>query len=163
MIPVDCWITFDRIRKTRKAFINSLTRVIRFSAFAKMRQCPHNIPLRRNQIRNPSVAESGLKSRYLSYFCSLTPFCAVPVTTTDVERSSVIIEALCAEGYRWSPRFFRVVLKENAGVDEETIKMLEIITTPAHQFCVCIRQLIRHLFPRFSHGRQEQEGLHFVL
>ena len=60
-------------------------------------------------------------------FAHETFFC-VPVTTTDTDRTSVIIEAMSAEGYKQiTPAFYEIVLKEKLAGDSETVQMLEII------------------------------------
>ncbi|MDD4774261.1 MAG: hypothetical protein PHZ09_11790 [Eubacteriales bacterium] len=60
-------------------------------------------------------------------FAHETFFC-VPVTTTDTDRTSVIIEAMSAEGYKKiTPAFYEIVLKEKLSNDPETVQMLVII------------------------------------
>jgi hypothetical protein len=60
-------------------------------------------------------------------FAHETFFC-VPVTTTDTDRTSVILEAMSAEGYKQiTPAFYEIVLKKKLANDPETIQMLEII------------------------------------
>ncbi|MDD4774240.1 MAG: hypothetical protein PHZ09_11680, partial [Eubacteriales bacterium] len=53
---------------------------------------------------------------------------AVPITAGDPERTSVILEALCAEGYRSVvPVFFEEALQVKYTRDDESAAMLEII------------------------------------
>lgn len=53
---------------------------------------------------------------------------AVPVTSSDPERTSVILEALAAEGYRSVvPTFFEDALKLKYSRDDESVEMLELI------------------------------------
>jgi hypothetical protein len=55
-------------------------------------------------------------------------FLCVPVTTPDTDRTSVIVEAMSAEGYKQiTPAFYEIVLKEKLANDPETVQMLEII------------------------------------
>lgn len=55
---------------------------------------------------------------------------SVPVTAQDPERTSVILEALCAEGYRSVvPVFFEEALQVKYTRDDESAAMLEIIRT----------------------------------
>jgi hypothetical protein len=55
---------------------------------------------------------------------------AVPITSTDLERTGTIIEALSAEGYkRVTPAYFETALKEKFSFDNETVKMLDIINS----------------------------------
>jgi len=52
----------------------------------------------------------------------------VPVTNPDPERTSVILEALCYEGYKTViPTYYDVVLSSKYARDEESVEMLEII------------------------------------
>ncbi len=53
---------------------------------------------------------------------------SVPITAQDPERTSVILEALCAEGYRSVvPVFFEEALQVKYTRDDESASMLEII------------------------------------
>jgi len=53
---------------------------------------------------------------------------AVPITQTDTERTSIIIEALCAEGYRTIiPAFYDVSLKTKYSRDDESSAMIDYI------------------------------------
>lgn len=52
----------------------------------------------------------------------------VPITAGDAERTSVILEALCAEGYASVvPAYFEVALSTKYSRDEESPQMLEIV------------------------------------
>lgn len=53
---------------------------------------------------------------------------SVPATAQDPERTSIILEALCAEGYREViPSYYEVALKVKYSRDNESSDMLEII------------------------------------
>jgi 5S rRNA maturation endonuclease (ribonuclease M5) len=52
----------------------------------------------------------------------------VPITAGDAERTSIILEALCAEGYKSVvPAYFGVALATKYARDEESAKMLDIV------------------------------------
>ena len=52
----------------------------------------------------------------------------IPVTVTNHERTSIIVEALAAEGYKKiTPVFYEVVLKTKYARDEESAEMLDYI------------------------------------
>ena len=52
----------------------------------------------------------------------------IPGTVTDYDRTSIIVEALCAEGYRRViPEFFERVLKTKLARDDESAGMMDII------------------------------------
>lgn len=52
----------------------------------------------------------------------------VPITVSDTERTSIVLEALSAEGYRSVvPAYFNVALSTKYSRDEESTKMLEIV------------------------------------
>ncbi|MHC1695101.1 MAG: hypothetical protein AB9835_07495 [Eubacteriales bacterium] len=56
------------------------------------------------------------------------PLLAVPVTTTDPEFVSIILEAMSAEGYKIiTPAYYEVALKTKYARDEETEEMLDLI------------------------------------
>lgn len=53
---------------------------------------------------------------------------SIPITAQDPERTSIILEALCAEGYREVvPTYYEVALKVKYSRDDESADMLEII------------------------------------
>lgn len=53
---------------------------------------------------------------------------AVPVTNQSLERTSIILEALCAEGHRTIvPAYYEKVLKSKVSRDNESEEMLDII------------------------------------
>jgi len=53
---------------------------------------------------------------------------SVPITQSDLERTSIIIEALCAEGYRTvMPAFYDVSLKTKYSRDDESLEMIDYI------------------------------------
>ena len=57
-----------------------------------------------------------------------TSMIIVPVTAPDTERTSVIVEALAAEGYRsLIPAFYEISLKTKHARDDESAAMLDII------------------------------------
>lgn len=57
-----------------------------------------------------------------------TNIIGVPVTNTDPERTSVILEALCAEGYREViPAYYEVALQGKYSRDDVSAQMLDII------------------------------------
>lgn len=52
----------------------------------------------------------------------------VPITAGDAERTSIILEALCAEGYKSVvPAYFGTALATKYARDEESAKMLDIV------------------------------------
>ena len=57
-----------------------------------------------------------------------TNMLVVPVTSSDTERTSIIVEALCAEGYKKvMPALYDVALKTKFARDEESALMLDYI------------------------------------
>ena len=59
-----------------------------------------------------------------------TSMCVVPLTATDPDRTSVIMEALAAIGYdKVIPAYFEVALQGKASRDNESAEMLNIIKT----------------------------------
>ncbi|MBQ8509196.1 MAG: extracellular solute-binding protein [Clostridia bacterium] len=53
----------------------------------------------------------------------------VPITASDPERTSVILEALCYEGYKTViPTYYEVVLTSKYARDEESVAMLDLIS-----------------------------------
>ena len=54
--------------------------------------------------------------------------CIIPMTARDPERTSIILEALCAIGYdKVIPAYFEVALQAKASRDNESADMLDII------------------------------------
>ena len=52
----------------------------------------------------------------------------VPITATDLERTSIIVEALAAEGYRTIiPTYYEISLKTKHARDDESADMLDFI------------------------------------
>ena len=61
-------------------------------------------------------------------FRSGTNLFLVPITNPDPERISVILEALCAEGYRSViPAYYEVALQKKYTRDDLSVQMLDII------------------------------------
>lgn len=57
-----------------------------------------------------------------------TDLFVVPITTADAERTSIILEALCAEGYRSViPAYYEVALQKKYTRDDISVKMIDII------------------------------------
>ena len=57
-----------------------------------------------------------------------TNMCIVPLTASDPERTSIILESLCAIGYnKVIPAYFDVALQSKASRDIESADMLDII------------------------------------
>ena len=53
---------------------------------------------------------------------------AIPVTVTDIDRTGIILEALCAESYKSvKPVYYDTMLKTKTARDEESGEMLDII------------------------------------
>ena len=53
---------------------------------------------------------------------------AVPVTATDYSRTSIIVEAMAAEGYKKiTPAYYELVLKTKLARDDESAEMLDYI------------------------------------
>ncbi len=68
------------------------------------------------------------EEQYYSNVDAGTNLIGVPVTAADPERTSVIIEALCAEGSRnVIPKYYEVVLKVKFSRDNESVKMFDLI------------------------------------
>lgn len=54
---------------------------------------------------------------------------SIPKTATDTDRTGVILEALSAEGYKQViPTYYEIALKDKYLRDEESVKMLDLIT-----------------------------------
>ena len=52
----------------------------------------------------------------------------VPMTSSDPERTSIILEALCAEGYRTViPAYYEIALQKKYTRDDISVKMIDII------------------------------------
>lgn len=122
----DCWIT-STDQKNPESFINSFNQGHSLFSFAKIDNV--RIVFRYGDINYgilPLPKADEKQDTYRTF--AHDTFMCVPVTTTDVERTSVIVEALSAEGYKQvTPVFYEIVLKEKLAYDAETIKMLEII------------------------------------
>ena len=74
----------------------------------------------------PKYDESTPK--YYANVEGTTNMLVIPVTSPDPERTSVIVEALCAEGYRLvMPALYDVALKTKFARDEESALMLDYI------------------------------------
>ncbi|MCQ2431157.1 MAG: extracellular solute-binding protein [Clostridia bacterium] len=57
-----------------------------------------------------------------------TNMCAVPITARDPERTSIILESLCAIGYdKVIPAYYEIALQSKASRDNESAAMLDII------------------------------------
>jgi ABC-type glycerol-3-phosphate transport system substrate-binding protein len=102
---------------------------------------------------NPKYDESTPK--YYSNVDAGRNVFTVPVTATDTERTSIIVEALCAEGYRKViPALYDVSLKTKHARDEESSVMIDYIkdgrvydygyfnTSVAGDFGYCGRNLL---------------------
>ena len=65
------------------------------------------------------------------YYTNVDADCSliiVPITASDPERTSIIIEALCAEGYESViPRYYEVALQTKYARDDESVQMLDLI------------------------------------
>lgn len=67
-------------------------------------------------------------SEYCTNVDGGTSLCVVPLTASDPDRTSVIMEALCAIGYeKVIPAYFEVALQGKASRDNESADMLNII------------------------------------
>jgi len=67
-------------------------------------------------------------SKYCTNVDAGTNMCVVPITAGNPERTSIIIEALCAIGYESViPAYFDVALQTKASRDEDSADMLYII------------------------------------
>ena len=54
---------------------------------------------------------------------------AIPITSSDLERSGIILEAMSAEGYKQLiPAYYEVALKAKYLRDEDSVRMLDLIT-----------------------------------
>jgi Bacterial extracellular solute-binding protein. len=74
----------------------------------------------------PKFDESTEK--YFTNVDAGTNIIGVPITNTDPERTSVILEALCAEGYREViPAYYEVALQGKYSRDDVSVQMLDII------------------------------------
>ncbi len=52
----------------------------------------------------------------------------VPITVSDPDRVSIILEALCAEGYKTvMPQYYEVALQTKYSRDDESVQMLDLI------------------------------------
>ena len=66
--------------------------------------------------------------KYYTNVDSGTNLFIVPITNSDAERTSVILEALCAEGYRTViPAYYEVALQTKYTRDDLSVQMLDII------------------------------------
>jgi hypothetical protein len=66
--------------------------------------------------------------KYYTNVDSGTNLFIVPITNSDSERTSIILEALCAEGYRRViPAYYEVALQKKYTRDDLSVQMLEII------------------------------------
>ena len=74
----------------------------------------------------PKFDESTEK--YFTNVDAGTNIIGVPITNSDTERTSVILEALCAEGYREViPAYYEVALQGKYSRDDVSAQMLDII------------------------------------
>ena len=96
---------------------------------------------------------------------------AVPITAGDTERTSIIIEALCAEGYRTIiPAFYDVSLKTKYSRDDESSAMIDYIkdgrvydygyfnSTLAGDLAYIGQRLINTKDPNFTSFYEKNEG-----
>lgn len=68
------------------------------------------------------------RSRYYTTVDAGTNLYFVPVTASDPERTSIILEALAAEGYREViPAYYEVALQTKYTRDDLSVQMLDII------------------------------------
>lgn len=66
--------------------------------------------------------------KYYTNVDSGTNLFIVPITNSDAERTSIILEALCAEGYRTViPAYYEVALQKKYTRDDLSVQMLDII------------------------------------
>ena len=66
--------------------------------------------------------------KYYSLMEAGTEIITVPITNANFERTSIIVEAMAAEGYkRITPAYYELVLKTKLARDEESAEMLDYI------------------------------------
>lgn len=66
--------------------------------------------------------------KYYTNVDSGTNLFIVPITSSDPERTSIVLEALCAEGYRTViPAYYEVALQKKYTRDDLSVQMLDII------------------------------------
>ncbi len=67
-------------------------------------------------------------SEYCTNVDAGTNMCVIPITASDPERTSILLESLCAIGYdKVIPAYFDVALQTKASRDEDSAAMLDII------------------------------------
>ncbi len=72
------------------------------------------------------------QEHYISCVDAGTTTAAIAVTATDIERTGLIVEALCEKGSETViPAFYNTVLQNKASRDEESLTMLDIIRESA--------------------------------
>ena len=74
------------------------------------------------------IRNDEAQQNYLTMSDGAHTIMAIPKTTTDIERNSVIIEALNAESYKWViPAYYEITLKVKYSRDEESVAVLDML------------------------------------